>query len=193
MATTTDLVRTYNGTDIEIPAPGTYAIDKSHSAAEFVARHLMISKVRGTFKDIDGAVTIADVPEDSSVEVTIAVANINTGDSARDGHLRSPDFFDVDQFPTLAFRSTSVARAKNGEWKVTGDLTIRDVTRPVELDVEFLGAVESPFGDTRIGFSGSTDVNREDWGLTWNQALEAGGVVVGKKVRIELAVEAVKQ
>ena len=153
----------------------------------------MISKVRGGFRDVDGAVTIADAPEESSVEVTIGVANVNSGDSARDGHLRSADFFDVDHFPTASRSGAPRSKRQDGEFKVTGDLTVRDVTRPVVLDAEFVGAIESPFGDRRIGFSGSTEVNREDWGLTWNEALEAGGVVVGKKIRLELAVEAVKQ
>jgi polyisoprenoid-binding protein YceI len=191
MTTTQQLVREYN--DVAIPEPGTYAIDPSHAAVEFVARHLMISKVRGGFTDVSGTITIADRPEDSSVEVSIATASINSGEAARDGHLRSADFFDVEQYPAITFRSTGVEHAGGERWKVTGDLTVRDVTRPVVLDVEFEGATATPFGDERIGFSASTEVNREDWGLTWNAALETGGVVVGKKVRLELAVEAIKQ
>lgn len=189
--TTTQLVRDYNGS--AIPEPGTYALDPSHSSVEFVARHLMISKVRGGFGDVSGTVTIAEKPEDSSVDVTIAAASVNSGEPARDEHLRSADFFDVATYPTLAFRSTAVEHAGGEHWKVTGDLTVKDQTRPVVLDVEFEGATVTPFGDSRLGFSASTEVNREDWGLTWNVAIEAGGVVVGKKIRLEFAVEAIKQ
>ncbi|MBA3655282.1 MAG: YceI family protein, partial [Actinobacteria bacterium] len=165
----------------------------SHTAVEFVARHLMISKVRGTFTDVSGDITIAERPEDSSVEVTIAAASVNSGESARDEHLRSPDFFDAETYPTITFRSTGVENVEDEKWKVTGDLTVRDVTRPVVLDVDFEGATVTPFGDERIGFSASTEVNREDFGLTWNVAVEAGGVVVGKKIRLEFALEAIKK
>ena len=185
------LIRSYNGTTI--PAAGSYALDPSHTAVEFVARHLMISKVKGTFTDVSGNLVIAERPEDSSVEVSIAVPSINSGESARDDHLRSADFFDAATYPTISFRSTAVEHVDDERWKVTGDLTVRDVTRPVVLDVEFEGGTASPFGDSRIGFSASTEVNREDFGLTWNVALETGGVLVGKKIRLELAVEAVLQ
>lgn len=173
-----------------VPDPGTYAIDLSHSTAEFVGRHLMISKVRGRFADFVGGIEIAERPEASSVAVEIQAASVTSGDEARDGHLRSPDFFDVERYPTLTFRSTKVETAGADRWTVTGDLTIRDITRPVVLDVEFDGASRTPWGDQRIGFSASTELDREDWGLTWNQALETGGVLVGKKIRIELGVEA---
>jgi len=176
-----------------VPDAGTYALDPSHASAEFVARHLMISKVRGGFGDVQGTITVAERLEDSHVEVTIATASINSGEPARDEHLRSADFFDVATYPNIEFRSTAVDHAGGERWKVTGDLTIKDVTRPVVLDVEFEGATDTPFGDSRIGFSASTEVNREDWGLSWNVALETGGVVVGKKVRLELAVEAIRQ
>ncbi len=191
MTITNDLVRSYNGN--AIPEAGSYKLDPSHSAVEFVARHLMISKVRGGFGDVSGTVSIAANPEDSSVDVSIAVASLNSGEAARDEHLRSADFFDAETYPTIAFKSTSVEHAGGENWKMTGDLTVRDVTRPVVLDVEFEGATVTPFGDNRIGFSASTEVNREDWGLTWNVAIETGGVVVGKKIRLELAVEAIKQ
>jgi polyisoprenoid-binding protein YceI len=191
MSTTAQLVRDYEGA--VIPEPGTYALDPSHTAVEFVARHLMISKVRGAFTDVSGTVNIADRPEDSSVSVSIATASINSGDKTRDGHLASADFFDVETYPTISFVSTGVAHAGGEKWNVTGDLTVRDVTRPVVLSVEFEGATATPFGDERIGFSASAEVDREDWGLTWNAALETGGVVVGKKVRLEFAVEAIRQ
>ena len=189
MSTTT--LRQVNG--VEIPAAGAYAIDAAHSTVEFVGRHLMITKVRGRFTEFDGVVNIAEVPEESSTEVTIQAASINTGDEKRDGHLRSADFFDVEQYPTLAFRSTGIESGKGGTWKLHGDLTVRDVTRPVTLDVEFDGASPDPWGGERIAFTAATDVDREDWGLTWNVALETGGVLVGKKVRLELNVQAVRQ
>lgn len=176
---------------LERPAPGTWAIDRSHTSAEFVARHLMIAKVRGRFTDVAGTIEIDEVPEQSSAHVTIQSASITTGDDGRDAHLRSPDFLDVERFPTLEFRSTDVTH-DGSRGLVTGDLTIRGVTRSVVLDVEFGGAATDPWGNSRIAFTASTQVNREDFGLTWNAPLEAGGVVVGPKVRIELSVEAVK-
>ena len=177
----------------EVPAAGRYAIDKSHSTVEFVARHLMISKVRGRFADFDGVVAIGEDPTESSVEVTIDAASLTTSDDTRDGHLRGTDFFDVEKYPMLAFRSTGVEHHQGGTWRVLGDLTVREVTRPVFLDVEFEGASTSPWDDQRIGFTASTELDREEWGLTWNQALEAGGVLVGRKVRIEIAVQAIAQ
>ena len=180
--------REYNGT--LVPAPGVYDLDQAHTTVEFIARHLMITKVRGRFSSFTGTVTVAEVPEDSSVDVTIDAASIETSHEQRDAHLRSADFFEADKYPTLTFKSTSVKR--DGEdWKVTGDLTVRDVTRPVVLDVEFDGANTTPWGTQAVAFSASTEIDREDWGLTYNQALETGGVVVGKKVRIELNVEAI--
>jgi polyisoprenoid-binding protein YceI len=179
--------------DREIPAAGEYSIDPAHSSVEFVGRHLMITKVRGRFPDVSGTISIDEVPERSHVEVEIQVASIDTGNDQRDEHLRSPDFFHVEQHPTISFRSTKVEPGESGTWAVTGDLSVRDVTRPVTLNVEFEGANASPFGDQRVAFSASTDIDREDWGLTWNVALETGGVLVGKQVRIELNVQAVKQ
>jgi polyisoprenoid-binding protein YceI len=190
MASATELVRQHN--DSQIPAAGTYALDPSHTTVEFVARHMMISKVRGGFTGVSGSITVGDTPEESSVEATIEVGSVVSGDSKRDEHLRSPDFFDVDRYPTISFRSTAVREGRRG-WQVDGDLTVRDTTRPVTLDVEFEGAETTPWGTSAIGFSAFTEVDREDWGLTWNAALETGGVVVGKKVRLELNVEAVKQ
>jgi polyisoprenoid-binding protein YceI len=183
------VLRTYE--DREIPAPGEYTIDPAHSSVEFIGRHLMITKVRGRFPEVSGAITIDEVPEQSHVEVEINVATLDTGNAQRDEHLRSPDFFHAEQHPTITFTSTKVKPGKSGTWAVTGDLTVRDVTRPVTLDVDFEGANASPMGDQRIAFSALSEVDREDWGLTWNVALETGGVLVGKKVRIELNVQAV--
>ena len=191
MSTATDTLRQVNGLDV--PQAGTYAIDRSHSTVEFVGRHLMITKVRGRFADFDGSIEIAEAPEESSTEVVIQAASIDTSDEKRDGHLRSADFFDVEQYPTLTFRSTGVEPGKGGSWKLNGELTVRGVTRPVSLDLDFEGATIDPWGGQRIAFTAVTDVDREDWDLTWNQALEAGGVLVGKKVRIELNVQAVRQ
>ena len=177
--------------DREVPVAGTYTIDPTHTSVEFVGRHLMITKVRGRLPDVSGTITIDDEPTRSHVEVEIRVATLDTGDAQRDDSLRSADFFDVEHHPTITFRSTQVEPGTSETWMVTGDLTVRGVTRPVTLEVDFDGANASPFGDERIAFSAATDVNREDWGLTWNVALETGGVLVGKKVRIELNVQAV--
>jgi polyisoprenoid-binding protein YceI len=185
---TTPLTREYQGS--EVPVEGKYDIDPKHTSVEFVARHLMITKVRGRFNEVAGTITVAAVPEESSVEVTIGAASVNTGEDQRDAHLRSADFFDTDTHPTWTSRSTSVV-LDGGRWKVTGDLTIRDVTRPVVLSVEFDGANTTPWGTSALGFSAWAEIDREDFGLSYNQVLETGGVMVGKKVRIELNVEAI--
>lgn len=175
---------------VELPPAGNWKIDSSHSTVEFVGRHLMVSKVRGRFTDLDGSIRVAEVPAESSVEVVINTDSLDSRDPQRDAHLRSDDFFDVERFPTIAFRSTKV-EGEGHVWRVTGDLTIRDMTRPVVLDVEYGGVVADPFGGRRTGFSASAELDREDWGLTWNVALEAGGLLVSKKVRIEIEIEAV--
>jgi len=184
----TSSTREYRGA--VVPAPGVYDLDQAHSSVEFIARHLMISKVRGRFGTFEGAVHVAEVPEESSVEVTIEASSVDTSQDQRDEHLRSADFLDVEHYPTLTFKSTSVA-LDGDDWNVAGDLTVRGTTRPVVLAVEFDGANTTPWGTQAVGFSASTEIDREEFGLTYNQALEAGGVVVGKKVRIEINVEAV--
>jgi polyisoprenoid-binding protein YceI len=176
----------------ELPPVGRWVIDPVHSTVPFVARHMMISKVRGRFREFEGWVDVAERPEDSRVEVAINAASIDTGDPGRDEHLRSPDFLDVEHFPLVTYRSTSV-RPIGDRVEVVGDLTIRDCTRPVTLDVEFEGVAVDPWGNLRAGFVASGDINREDFDITWNQALETGGFLVGKGVRIELDVEAVLQ
>ena len=175
--------------DVTIPEAGTYAIDPSHSAVEFVVRHLGLAKVRGRFNSFSGTIRVADDPTESAVDVTIESASIDTRDAKRDEHLRSPDFLDAAGHPNLGFHSTAVRRAGD-DWHVDGELTIRGVTRPVTLELEFEGAVQDPWGLPRIGCSATTEVDREAFGLTWNQALESGGFLVGKQVRIELSVEA---
>jgi polyisoprenoid-binding protein YceI len=167
-------------------------IDNAHSAADFTVRHMMVTNVRGTFGELSAVINFdpANLAE-ASVEATINVASINTGVEDRDNHLRSADFFEVEKYPNITFKSTSSEITGENSAKVTGDLTIRDVTKSVTLDVEFLGQVASPYGDTRAGFEANVKINREDFGLTWNQALEAGGVLVGKDVKISLDIEAV--
>jgi polyisoprenoid-binding protein YceI len=188
---TQPITRTVEGT--EVPAPGTYDLDPSHSHIGFSVRHAMISRTKGRFADVTGAVVIADDPLASSVEVEIPVASIDTRDETRDGHLRSPDFLDADAHPTIRYRSRSVAQVGEDRWTVEGDLTIRDITQPVVLEVTFEGGAKDPWGGSRIGFTAQGELDREAFGLTWNQALETGGVLVGKKVRLEIEAEAVRQ
>jgi polyisoprenoid-binding protein YceI len=167
--------------------------DKGHSNVDFTIRHMMVSNVRGSFSAFDGTLNFDPAnPAAAAVDVTIQVDSINTGVADRDAHLKSPDFFDVAAYPTITFKSTDIQVTGDNTAKVTGDLTIRDVTKAVTLDVEFLGQANSPFGDVRGGFDASGKINREDFGLTWNHALEAGGVLVGKDVKIQLAVEVIK-
>ena len=172
---------------------GTYTIDPSHSRLGFVVRHAMVTKVRGSFADFEGSVTVDGAnPAGSSVNVSAAMASVSTGDEGRDGHLRSPEFFDVEANPTMTFSSNTIEPAGGDDYKVTGDLTIAGVTRPVTIDLEFTGAAKDPFGNDRIGFEGRAEINRKDWGLEWNAALETGGILVGEKVKLELDISAVK-
>ena len=173
-----------------LPAPGTYSIDATHTHVGFAVKHFGLAKVRGEFTEFEGTVTIAEDPTASSVEVAVAAASFSSRDDGRDTHIRSADFLDVENFPQLSFRSTGV-RADGDDWVVTGDLTIRGTTRSVELETEFEGAVVDPYNLNRIAFSASTEIDRTDFGLTWNQALETGGLVVGRSVKIILEVEAV--
>jgi len=186
---TVSVLRTHD--DRLIPVAGVYEIDGAHTSVEFVGRHLMITKVRGRFTDVRGRITIAEEPKKSHVEVEIGAASLATGNDDRDTHLRSGDFFDVDRYPTITFRTTAVRAKPDNTWEVVGNLTVRDTTRPVTLQVDFDGADVSPIGDERIGLSAATEVNREDFGLTWNMALETGGWLVGKTARIELNIEAI--
>jgi polyisoprenoid-binding protein YceI len=176
---------------VEAPDAGVWNIDAAHSSVSFVARHMMVSKVRGHFGQFSGQIHVADNVEGSWAEVTIDPSSITTGVEMRDNHLRSADFFEIEKFPDMKFRSTKVERTGPSSLKVAGALTIRDVTRPVVLDVDYEGLIPDPRFGARVAFSASTQINREDWGITWNQALETGGVVVGKTVRIELDVAAV--
>ena len=178
---------------VEAPSTGVWKIDPAHNNVGFVARHLMVSKVRGRFTDVDGEIRIGETPEDSSVEVRIGASSIDSGNADRDAHLRSADFLDVENHPYLTFKSTKVEVAGDTSLKVRGDLTIRGVTKPVVLDVEYDGVTNVPQMGTRAGFSAATEIDREQWGLTWNMALETGGVLVGKKVGIEIDVELIHE
>jgi polyisoprenoid-binding protein YceI len=170
---------------------GVWDIDPGHSSVEFVVRHLL-SRVRGRFADFAGTIEVGVDPVRSAATVTIQAASIDTNHQERDAHLRNPDFLDVERFPTLAFRSSGV-REFDGKHvlRLAGDLTIRDVTRPVSLDVEYLGWSEDPWGGMRAGFSARTEINRDDFGVNWNVVLETGGLLVGRRVQIELEIEAV--
>jgi polyisoprenoid-binding protein YceI len=176
----------------ELPAAGTWALDPSHTEVAFVARHLMVTKVRGRFLRFDGTIQVAEEPEQSSVDVRLDASSITTGADDRDAHLRSPDFLDVETYPEVRFVSTGIERSGNG-WRLAGDLTIRDVTKPVVLDMTFDGVAGDPWGGTRAAFTASTEIEREDWGLTWNVAVESGGWLVSKIVKIELDAQAVLQ
>ncbi|HSB86928.1 MAG TPA: YceI family protein [Ilumatobacteraceae bacterium] len=172
--------------------PGTWVVDTSHANIGFVARHMMVAKVRGRFTNVSGTVTIAEDPLQSKVEATADIASLTTGDAKRDEHLRSADFFDAANHPTMTLVSTGV-EGRGKSYVLHTDLTIKGITRPVDFDLEFEGVGSDPWGGTRAGFSAQADVNRKDWGLEWNMALETGGVLVSDKVKIELEVEAVKQ
>lgn len=178
----------------QIALAATWKIDPVHTAVEFKIRHLMVSWVKGVFTDVDGAVEIQDNDlAQSTVKVRIGTASIDTNNQKRDDHLRSPDFFDAASFPAIHFVSSQVVVAEGRPVQIIGELTIRDVTRTVELDVhEFTQAVTDPWGNTRRGASASTKIKRGDYGLTWNKALETGGVVVGDDVHITLEVELIK-
>lgn len=186
--TPTTITRTVTGQ--ELPVAGRYVVDASHTEVTAIARHLMFTKVRVRFPEVSGSVVIAEDPAESSADIEIAVASVDSRDQARDEHLRSADFFDVEQHPTMHFVSTGV-RNDGGDWKLDGDLTVRGTTKAVTLDVEYLGAVTDPWGGRRVAFTASTEVDREEFGLTWNVALETGGVLVGKKITIEIDTELV--
>jgi polyisoprenoid-binding protein YceI len=177
------------------PVAGTktaWKLDPSHTSVEFSAKHLMITTVKGRITDIEGTIHTDDKdPKNSSVEATLKAASIDTRTDQRDQHLRSADFLDVEKFPEIKFRSTRIQGDKQS-FKLTGDLTIRGVTKPITLDVEFGGRTRDPWGGERVGFSANGKIDRRDFGLTWNQALELGGVAVGNDIKISLEVEAIK-
>jgi polyisoprenoid-binding protein YceI len=170
-----------------------WQLDTTHSSIGFTVRHMVVAKVHGSFGRFMGQLTLnGEALTTGSVEVEIDTASINTGVEARDNHLRSADFFDVARFPTLRFRSQRVEQVEQDRYRVVGELTLRDVTREVVLETEFLGQVKDPFGNQRLAFSARTSIDRRDFGLGWNKALEAGGVLVGERVDISLDVQAVR-
>jgi len=171
---------------------GTYTVDPSHSEVGFTTRHAMVTKVRGTFSDVEGTVVLDSDANLISVNAVVQMASIDTRSADRDGHLRSADFFDVETFPTMTFVSRSVTVGGEG-FVVVGDLTIKGVSQEVTLDVEATGVATDPFGNARAGFSSEFEINRKDFGLTWNAALETGGVLVSEKVKIALEISAIKQ
>ena len=171
---------------------GDYTIDPSHSRLGFVARHAMVTKVRGAFGEFAGTARIdTDNPAASKVDLSIKTASISTGSPDRDGHLTSGDFFDAETFPEITFSSTDVSR-DGSDWTIAGDLTIKSITKPVTIVFEETGSARDPFGNLRVGFEGATTVNRKDWDLTWNAALETGGVLVSDKIKLEFDVSAIQ-
>jgi polyisoprenoid-binding protein YceI len=173
---------------------GDYTLDPAHSRIGFAARHAMVATVRGQFSEFDGTVHLDESnPANSHAEVTITAGSLNSGNADRDAHLFSPDFFDVEKYPAITFRSTEAEQKDDDTYVLHGDLTIRDVTRPVSVEFEQTGSVVDPWGNIRIGFEGKTTVNRKDWGLTWNMALEAGGILVSDKVKLEFDLAVVRQ
>ncbi|MFC4019557.1 YceI family protein [Micromonospora sp. GCM10011542] len=178
---------------LTIPTAGTYVLDAAHKRVGFVARHMMVSKVRGEFAEATATITVAEDPLQSSVVATIQAASIDTKQADRDAHLRSPEFLESEAFPTIEYRSTGVKSHKGSKFVLSGELTVKGVTRPVDLEVEFEGVGRSPFGQDIFGFAAHAEIDREEFGLTWNVALETGGVLVGRKIKIEIEGEGVRQ
>ena len=170
---------------------GTWTVDPTHTRIGFVARHMMVTKVRGSFSDFSADIVIAENPLESSLVATVQMASIDTGNADRDGHLRTNDFFDIEQYPTMTLVATGFEQ-DGAEFVMHADLTIKGVTKSVDFDLEFDGTGQDPWGGTRAGFTASTTINRKDWGIEWNAPLETGGVLVGDKVQIELDVQLVK-
>jgi polyisoprenoid-binding protein YceI len=180
-------------TTIPTTLTGTYTIDPTHSRIGFVARHAMVTKVRGSFNEFVGSGYLdAENPPNSHLQLTIKAASIDTRNADRDGHLKGNDFFDMETYPEITFASTAVEQVGADSYKVTGDLTIKGVTKPVTVDFEYTGASVDPYQNQRIGFEGKAIVNRKDWGVNWNAALEAGGVLVSEKVTLEFEVSAIR-
>jgi polyisoprenoid-binding protein YceI len=181
-----------SGTTAVDDITGDYVLDVTHTRIGFSARHAMVTTVRGQFAEFEGTAHVDTAnPSASSAKVDIRAASITSGQADRDAHLRSADFFDVETFPELTFVATGVARVDAATWTVTGDQTLKGVTNPVSIDFESTGSARDPFGNLRVGFEGSTTVNRRDWGLTWNAALETGGVLVSEKIKLEFDVSAI--
>ncbi|MEU3922775.1 YceI family protein [Streptomyces sp. NPDC029004] len=172
---------------------GDYSIDPAHSSIGFTVRHAMVTNVRGSFGDFSGSLHLNGTdPHHSTAEIDVKIASIDTGIDDRDGHLRSGDFFEAEQYPLMTFRSTHAEQLGGDTYRITGDLTIKDVTRPLAIDLEFNGSATDPYGNERVGFEGKAEILRSDWGLTWNAALETGGVMVSDKVKLTFDISAIK-
>ncbi|MEG3629094.1 YceI family protein [Streptomyces poriticola] len=172
---------------------GDYTLDPVHTTIGFVARHAMVTNVKGQFRDFTGTLHLdgAD-PAKSTASLDVTMESIDTGNADRDGHLRSSDFFRIDEFPRMTFRSTSAEALGGDDYRITGDLTIVGTTRPITIDLEFNGVAKDPFGNERVGFEGKTQLLRSDWGLTWNAALETGGVLVSDKIKLNFDISAIR-
>jgi polyisoprenoid-binding protein YceI len=188
--TTPELTRTSEG--LTVPTPASFTVDALHSEIGFVVKHMMVSKVRGRFGSYTGAITVDENLVASKVELSIDVSSIDTREEARDNHLRSDDFFSAATYPKMTFKSTEIVHKGGDRFAVTGDLTIRDITKPITLEVSYEGVVKDPYGGQRIGFSARGELDRFDYGLTWGTALETGGLVVARKVGLEFEIEAVR-
>jgi polyisoprenoid-binding protein YceI len=174
-------------------ATGTYAIDPTHSLIGFVVRHAMVTKVHGSFNDYSGSGYFdAETPANSHLQLTIKVASIDTRNADRDAHLRTNDFFDMEKYPEITFTSTAFDKVDAENFTITGDLKMKDISKAVVIDFEYTGSAVDPYGNQRIGFEGKATINRKDWGITWNAALEAGGVTVGEKVTLEFEISAIR-
>jgi polyisoprenoid-binding protein YceI len=173
---------------------GDYAIDPSHTTIGFVARHAMVTNVKGKFLDFTGTLHLdGTAPAESTASLDVTMDSIDTGSADRDGHLKSADFFRTDEFPKMTFRSTRAEALGGDDYRITGDLTILGTTKPITIDLEFNGAAKDPFGNERVGFEGKAEILRSEWGLTWNAALETGGVLVSDKIKLNFDISAIKQ
>jgi polyisoprenoid-binding protein YceI len=189
----TEIARAQTCNGIAFPEAGTWVFDTGHSRMGFEGRHLMISRIRGAFMDFHGALHVGAGPEETTAELTIQAASLESGFADRDNHLRSADFFDVGTYPEIRVRIDGLRHIAGDTWAATADLTVRDITRPVSVAIEFFGMRLDPWGNRKLGFLASAEIDREEWGLTWNAVMEGGGLVAGKRVRLEIDVEAVLQ
>ncbi|MFC7258065.1 MULTISPECIES: YceI family protein [Streptomyces] len=172
---------------------GDYTIDPSHSTIGFVARHAMVTNVKGSFQEFDGTLHLdGSDPSKSTATLDVKMESVETGSADRDGHLKSSDFFKIDEFPTMTFRSTKAEALGGDDYRITGELSIMGTTKPLSIDLEFNGAAKDPFGNERVGFEGKSEILRSEWGLTWNAALETGGVLVSDKIKLVFDISAIK-
>jgi polyisoprenoid-binding protein YceI len=189
MAVSTQLVRIVDGR--LVPVPGIWEFDPGHTEVSFEGRHLTVTRVRGRFRRFSGRLIVAEVPEASIAELAIEASSIDSGFKDRDEHLESDDWFDAERYPTIIFRSRGISHVSGNRWQAGGELTIKDISRPIDVQIEFAGAVSDPWGNPKIGAAVRAEVDREAWGLDWNMPLNAGGFVVGRTVQLIVDVEAV--